>query len=70
MSYPSDGTYVEDMKDPVEVQLPGRNRVLVIPRVENSGESIPSPFLGDLLSNLIHGSAIPSIISELSRPRI
>ena len=58
------------MKDPVEVQLPGCNRILVTPRVEDSGEPIPSTLLSDLLLNLIHSSVFQSIVSGLSRPHI
>ena len=53
------GTHVKDVEDPVEVQLPGRNRVLVALRVEDSGEPVPFTLLSDLLLNLIHGSTVP-----------
>ena len=52
------GTHVKDVEDPVEVQLPGPNRVLVALRVEDSGEPVPSTLLSDLLLNLIHGSTV------------
>jgi hypothetical protein len=31
-----DGTYVEDLKDPDEIQPPGRNLLLVVPCVDDS----------------------------------
>ena len=58
------------MKDPVEVRLPGPNRVLVTLRVDDSGKPISSGLLPDLLFNLLHGSTIQSIVSVLSRLRI
>jgi hypothetical protein len=35
----SDGTHVEDMKDPVEVQPPGGDRLFIILRVEKSRDA-------------------------------
>ena len=66
--YAGDRTHVEDVKDPVEVQLPGPNRVLVTFRVQDSGEPVPFTLLGDLLLNIIHSSVPQIIVSELSRP--
>jgi len=45
--YEDDGTHVEDMKDPVEVQPPGRNLFLVVLCVEVSGNRISFALLGD-----------------------
>ena len=63
--YMSNGTHVEDKKDPVEIQLPSGNCVLVTLRVEKSGDSIPSTLLDDLLQDPLHSSAVQSITSEL-----
>ena len=67
--YAGDRTHVEDVEDPVEVQLPGPNRILVALRVEDSGEPIPFTLLSNLLLNFIHSSVPQIIVSELSRSR-
>ena len=52
------------MENPVEVQLPGPNRVLVILRTDESGEQIPSTLLGDFFLDLFYSPAIESVVSE------
>ena len=54
----ADGTYVEDLKDPHQVRLPCPNRLFIILCVHKPGKYIPSAFLGDLLFDLLHSSAI------------
>ena len=51
------------MKDPVEVRLPSRNRILVIPRVNKSRDSMTAALLGDLLLYFCNSPAIGSMIS-------
>jgi hypothetical protein len=53
-------TYVEDLKDPVQVPLPARNLVLIAAGVDESRDYIPSTLLDDPILNLDHGSAIMS----------
>ena len=52
------------MKDPVEVYVPTSNRILIIPRMENSRGHVQFTFFGDLLLDLRHGSAIESVVSK------
>ena len=44
--YRNDRTYVEDLKDLVEVQPPGGHRLFVVLRVEASRDRIPFTPLG------------------------
>ena len=53
------------MENPVEVQLPGRDRILVILCMDESGKRIPSALLDDVFLNLRNGPAIDSVVSEL-----
>ena len=52
------------MKDPVEIQLPGGDCLLVILRVCKSRQRIPSTFLDDLLLDSGDGSAIGGVVSK------
>ena len=63
-SYGSDGTHVKDMKDPVEIQPPGRDRLLVVLCVEHPGDPISFTPLHNVPLDLSHSSAIWSIVSE------
>ena len=60
----ADRTYVEDLKDPNEVQLPGGDGFLVIFRMGKLGEQIPFLLLDDLYLDLCHSSAIDGVVSE------
>ena len=60
----SDGTYVEDVEDPVEVQPPGRDRPLIVLRVKNSRDRILSTPLDDAPLDLGHSPAIANLVSE------
>ena len=62
-----DRTYVEDMKDLVEVRLPGGDHFFIILCVEKSSECIPFAFLDDLPLDLRQGAAIGSIVNKTSR---
>ena len=49
-----DGTHVEDTKNPLEVQIPGRDRLFIVIRVITSRDRIPSAPLGDVPLDLVH----------------
>ena len=50
LSHGNDITHVKDMKDPIEFQLPGGNRLLIVLGVIASGDRVPfTPFDGILL---------------------
>jgi len=51
-----DGTHVEDTKNPLEVQFPGRDRLFIVIRVIKSRDRVPSAPLGDLPLNLVHNT--------------
>jgi hypothetical protein len=59
--------YVEDVKDPVQLQLPTGDRLLVVPCMEKSRDHVPSALFDDLLLDLRHSSATKSAICELSK---
>ena len=62
-------THIEDMKDPIEVQFPSSNLLLVALCVEKSSSSIsPAPFDEGHL-NLCHSSTLGAF-SGWSRARI
>ena len=63
-------THVEDMKNPIEVQLPRPNRFLIILCMHKSGYQILFTLLSDLLLDLLHCPAITSAVGELSKLRI
>ena len=55
-------THVEDLKDPAEVGLPTGNRLLVIPRVEKSGDCVASALFDDIALYFRDGPAIESML--------
>ena len=55
------------MKDPIEVRLPSRNRILVVPRVKKSGDSMSPALCGDLLLYFHDGPVIENKIGGRSR---
>ena len=57
-------THVEDMKDPIEVQSPGRDRLFIILRVEHPRQPVSFTPLFDVPLDLGHGPAIESLVSE------
>ena len=59
-----DGTHVEDVEDPVEVQPPGGNRPLIVLRVKNSRDRILFTPLDDARLDLGHSPTIESLVSE------
>ena len=63
-SYGSDGTHVKDMKDPVEIQPPGRDRLFIVLRMKHPGGRISSTPLDDVLLDLGHSPVIGSSGSE------
>jgi len=58
------------VEDPVEIQPPGGDSLLVVLRVCKSRQQIPSTFLGDLLLDPSHGSAIKGVVSGRVQDRI
>ena len=59
-----DGTHVEDVEDPVEVQPPGGNRPLIVLRVKNSRDRILFTPLDDAPLDLGHSPTIESLVNE------
>ena len=64
LSRESDGTYIEDVKDPVELQLPARDRLFVGLRVEMSRDRTSFLPIDDVPVDLGHSPAIESSMSE------
>ena len=60
------GTHVEDTKDPLDVQIPGRDRLLIVIRVITSRDRIPSAPLGDVPLDLVHNPD-PELGKETAR---
>ena len=60
-------THVEDSKDPVEVRLPVGNRILVVPRVNKSSESMPPALLDDLVLYFRDSPAIENTVGGRTR---
>ena len=58
------------MKNPVEVQPPGRDRLLVVLRVEHPREPISLAPLDDVLLDLGHSPTIESLVGESPDVRI
>ena len=58
-----DGTHVEDVEDPVEVQPPGCDRPLIVLRVENSRDCISFTPLDDTPLDLGHSSTVENLVS-------
>jgi hypothetical protein len=61
--------HVEDMKDPAEVQPPGRNRVFVAFCEEKTRNCVTFTLLDDLPLNVRHGATITCIAGQQSKPR-
>ena len=53
------------MEDPVEIQLPGGDRLLVILRVCKSRQQVPPTLFDDLLLDSCHSSAIEGMVSRV-----
>ena len=53
-----DRTHIEDVKDPVEIQVPGSNRLFIVLGMKESRDSVPSTLLEKLPLNLAHSPAI------------
>ena len=58
------------MKNPIEVQLPGRDRFLVILRMDKPRKWIPSALLDDVFLDLCNGPAINSVVDKLCVIRV
>jgi hypothetical protein len=59
--YKSDRTYVQDLKDILEIQPPGGDRLLIFLRVETPKGHIPFTPLDQLLLDIFHCPAIKNI---------
>ena len=66
LSCRGDGAHVEDTNNPLEVQLPGRDRFFVGLCVVTSRDRIPSAPLGDVLLDLVYNPD-PELGEETSR---
>ena len=51
------------MKDPVEIQPPGRDRLFITLRVEHPGDPIPFTLLDDALLDLSHSPSIGNLVN-------
>ena len=60
-------THIEDLKDPIKLQLPGRNRIFILPRAEESKDTVALASFGDILFYICDGPAIRAIVSGRSR---
>ena len=58
------GTHVKDIKDPVEVRPPGRDRAFIILRMEHPSDTTSLTLLDDVLLDLRHSSVIENLVSE------
>jgi hypothetical protein len=56
-------THVEDMEDPIEIRLPRRNSVFVVPRAEESGGPAAPASFQDLRLDFCNGPAIQAVVS-------
>ena len=54
----SDRTHIKDTQDPDEIRLPGGDRFLIVPRVEEPVCSISLPLLSDPLLDLLYSPAM------------
>jgi hypothetical protein len=63
----SDRTHAKDMKDPIEVLSPGRNRVFVAFCVEKARNCVAFVLLDDLPLNLRHGSVMNCVSRQTSQ---
>ena len=60
----SEGTHVEDVKNPVEVQPPGGYLLPIVPRVEQSRGHISFASLGDVPLDFCHSPAIQGLVNR------
>ena len=66
--HPNDETHIEDPKNLIQVQFPGRDPLFIFPRVEIPRDHVPFGPLSELHLNVCHGPGIESIINDSSRP--
>jgi len=59
--------HIEDMKDSIEVQLPGSDRHCIVLRMEESRNRIPPTPFDDLSLYLCNGPGIESTVNWLPR---
>jgi len=64
LSYRNDRTHVKDMKNPLQIQLPGSNLFIVAHSAEISKDRISFTPFDDVPLDLIHSPTIKSSVSE------
>ena len=69
MAVQSDGAYVEDLKDPIEVRPPGRDSILIVLCVEMPRNSVSFSLLDDPLLDLRHSPEVRSEAPLVSFPQ-
>lgn len=57
-------TYIEDVKNPVEVRPPDRDFLFVVLRMENAGNGVPFAQLEDVPLDLRDGAEIKNTIRK------
>ena len=60
-------THIENNEDPVEVRLPTGNRILVVPRMKESRDSMSPALFDNLILHFRDSPAADSIVSEKVR---
>ena len=60
-------THIEDLEEPIQVILPRRNHILVIPGVDKSAEPVPPASFDDLFSYFRNGPGIRRMVSRRTR---
>jgi hypothetical protein len=62
----SDRTYIEDMKDPCEIRLPGCNFFLIVLGVEKTRNRVTLALFGNLPLDFCHRPATSGVVSRQS----
>jgi len=66
----TNGTHIEDMKGPVEVQFPSSDHFLIVLCMKQPGGYVPPAPFDDLALNLGYSPAMKSVVSRPSEPCI
>ena len=61
------GTYIEDLKDPIEVQFPSSNLLFVVLCMEKLRADIPPTLLDDPLLDFRHSSTLEVLVGNSER---
>ena len=62
----SEGTYLDDATNPIEIRPPGSDCFTVVLFMEGSGEHTPFSFLDDIPLDLNRGAAIVTLMNKLT----